>query len=81
MKLSVSLPDEDVEFLDHYARTVGARSRSAILQKAVRLLREAELSGDYARAWDEWREADDSEVWEAVAGDGLEAPGRGSEAK
>ncbi|MGQ0850035.1 MAG: ribbon-helix-helix domain-containing protein, partial [Actinomycetota bacterium] len=39
MKLSVSLPDEDVEFLDQYAQTQGYESRSAVVHKAVRLLR------------------------------------------
>ena len=35
MKVSVSLPDEDVEYLDAYAQTQGLDSRSAALQKAV----------------------------------------------
>ena len=47
MKVSVSLPDEDIEFLDAYARSVGARSRSAVLQRAVRLLRATELGPAY----------------------------------
>ncbi len=38
MKLSVSLPDEDVEYLDAYAASQGLASRSAALRKAVRLL-------------------------------------------
>ena len=32
MKLSVSLPDEDVEFLDRYAAEHGIGSRSAAVQ-------------------------------------------------
>ena len=71
MKLSISLPDEDVEFLDEYARAIGASSRSAIIQKAVQLLRATELSADYAQAWEEWRDAGESEAWETVAEDGL----------
>ena len=39
MKVSVSLPDEDVDFLDTYADTQGFASRSAVVHKAVRLLR------------------------------------------
>jgi len=39
MKLSVSLPDEDVVFLDAYAAEQGFTSRSAVLHKAVRVLR------------------------------------------
>ena len=39
MKLSVSLPEDDVEFLDAYARAQGITSRSAVVHKAVRLLK------------------------------------------
>ena len=73
MKLSVSLPDEDVEFLDQYARTQGYDSRSAVVHKAVRLLRASELGGDYADAWDEWSESGNAEAWDTVVGDGLVA--------
>jgi len=31
MKISISLPDEDVEFLDEYARSIGTVSRSAVV--------------------------------------------------
>ena len=47
MKLSVSLPDDDVEYLDEYARVQRLESRSAALHKAVRLLRASELGGAY----------------------------------
>jgi len=39
MKISMSLPEEDVTFLDAYAEEKGLPSRSAALHKAVRLLR------------------------------------------
>jgi Arc/MetJ-type ribon-helix-helix transcriptional regulator len=42
MKLSVSLPDEDVAFLDAFASSQGFATRSAVLHKAVRLLRGGE---------------------------------------
>ena len=48
MKLSVSLADEDVEFLDEYARAQGIASRSAVVQRALRLLRAFELAPSYA---------------------------------
>jgi len=76
MKVSVSLPDEDIDFLDAYARSVGAQSRSAVLQRAVRLLRATELGPAYARAWQEWEVGGDSEVWESVSGDGLDSAPR-----
>lgn len=71
MKLSVSLPEEDVEFLDAYARARGISSRSAAVRRAIRLLRASELAGQYAEAWEEWAENEDAEAWEVAVGDGL----------
>lgn len=71
MKVSVSLPGEDVAFLDAYAHEQGLKSRSAALHKAVRLLRAAELGVAYERAWDEWSATDDAASWDRTAGDGL----------
>jgi Arc/MetJ-type ribon-helix-helix transcriptional regulator len=71
MKVSVSLPDEDVEFLDRYAASQGIGSRSAALHKAVRLLRATELGPAYEQAWADWANDDDSDLWEATIGDGL----------
>ena len=71
MKLSVSLPDEDVAILDEFARTAGLSSRSAALHHAIRLLRHPELEEDYAAAWTEWQEGGEAEAWESTVGDGL----------
>ncbi len=71
MKLSVSLPDEDVVVLDEHARKVGLRSRSAAIHQAVRLLSRSGLEEDYAAAWEEWDRSDEREMWEAAVGDGL----------
>jgi len=71
MKLSVSLPNEDVEFLDKYARTQGYDSRSAVVQRAVRLLRSTELGDAYADAWSEWFQSDEDSIWNVAVGDGL----------
>jgi Arc/MetJ-type ribon-helix-helix transcriptional regulator len=71
MKVSVSLPDEDVDFLDAYAEAQGFASRSAVVHKAVRLLRASELGPAYEDAWDEWSTSGDAELWEPTAADGL----------
>ncbi len=76
MKVSVSLPEQDVEFLDRYALSLGARSRSAVIQRAIRLLRATELGPAYAQAWQEWEAGGDAEVWEPVSSDGI---GRGED--
>lgn len=70
MKLSVSLPAEDVEFLDGYAREQGIESRSAVLHRALRLLRASGLGAAYEDAWREWMVAD-GDPWDSTASDGL----------
>lgn len=71
MKISVSMPDEDVHYLDSYARERQLDSRSAVLHKAVRLLRASELGAAYEDAWTEWDESEDSDLWDAAAADGV----------
>jgi Arc/MetJ-type ribon-helix-helix transcriptional regulator len=71
MKVSVSLPDDDVEFLDQYAAAQGLRSRSAVLHRAVRLLRGAELAPAYEDAFVAWEESEDAADWDATVGDHL----------
>ena len=70
MKISMSLPEEDVTFLDAYAAEKGLPSRSAALHKAVRLLRATGLGAAYQSAWVEWSH-EDQQLWEPTASDGL----------
>ncbi|MGH2773184.1 MAG: ribbon-helix-helix domain-containing protein [Actinomycetota bacterium] len=70
MKISVSLSEQDVEFLDAYARSGGIASRSAAVTQAIRSLRVLELSKDYADAWEEWAEVTERD-WSPTAADGL----------
>ena len=70
MKVSVSLPDDDVEFLDAYAEREGIASRSAVVHRAVRLLRASELGAAYEDAWAEWDASGDGALWESTTGDG-----------
>lgn len=70
MKISVSLPEEDVKFLDAYARARGIPSRSAAVTRAIRSLRVLELSEDYADAWQEWAE-DSEQLWSGTTADGI----------
>jgi len=71
MKISVSLPDEDVELLDEFVRTAGLPSRSAALHHAVRMLRLPNLEQDYEAAWQEWEGPGDQAAWSATAADGI----------
>ncbi len=71
MKVSVSLPDADIEFLDSYAHDHATASRSAVLHKAVSLLRAAQLGIAYEDAWSSWTASGDASEWETAAGDGV----------
>ena len=70
MKLSISLPEEEVGFIDAYARLQGIKSRSGVVRTALRLLRTMELADDYAAAWAEWHD-DESSAWDRSSSDGL----------
>lgn len=71
MKLSVSLPDDDVEFLDAYAQSQGISSRSAVVHRAVRLLKATELGGAYQDAWDSWARDGGADLWDTTISDGM----------
>ncbi len=71
MKLSVSLPDADVSFVDSLARRGDGTSRSSIVHQAIELLRMAELENAYADAWEEWRQDGDADAWQSTVGDGM----------
>lgn len=66
-KVSLSLSEGDIAFLD--LETVSGRyaSRSAAVQDAVRLLRESRLADAYAEAFAEGYD----DEWDAAIGDGL----------
>jgi Arc/MetJ-type ribon-helix-helix transcriptional regulator len=76
MKLSVSLPDEDLAFVDEYAQRSGAPSRSSVLHQAIGLLRASELEDEYAASWQEWHEGEDAGLWEQTVGDGVTSAAR-----
>lgn len=72
MKVSVSLPTDDVDFLDSYALAQGYNSRSAVVHKAVALLRAGDLAKAYERAWESWASSGEAKTWDTVTADGLE---------
>jgi hypothetical protein len=68
--LSVSVPSEDIDFLDAYAAEHDLGSRSAALHVAIRALRVSALPGSYAAAWSDWEGDGEADAWDATAGDG-----------
>lgn len=66
MKVSVSLSEDDLAFLDAYAKANRLESRSAVLKKAVRLLRASELEAAYEGDWREWAESGIADEWDGM---------------
>jgi hypothetical protein len=62
---------EDVAFIDEYAAAHAAGSRSAVVQRALALLRASELEDQYLAAWEEW-DASEGDLWSSTAADGLD---------
>ncbi|MFJ8748523.1 ribbon-helix-helix domain-containing protein [Streptomyces sp. NPDC102441] len=71
MKISVSLPQEDVAFVDEYAAKTEANSRSAVIHAAIEALRASNLEADYEAAFAEWDASDDAAFWDQFSRDGL----------
>lgn len=71
MKVSVSLPDDDIDFLDARVRGQEFESRSAAVHAAIRLMRAVALTSAYAEAADEWQATEEG-VWESSIRDGLD---------
>lgn len=75
MKLSISVTEGDLALLEQYARAAGLRSRSAAVQHAIHLLRQADLEDEYAAAWEDWESSGERAAWEGTVGDGhVDAP-------
>jgi Arc/MetJ-type ribon-helix-helix transcriptional regulator len=71
MKVSMSLPGEDVAFLDAYAKDHSYPSRSAVVHRAIQAFRLGELPDAYSEAWAEWGAGGEAGDWDAVVGDGV----------
>jgi len=65
-KLSISLPTETVEFIEAYRAEHAIRSRSQVVELALRKLREQNLEAAYREA-----SAETDPAWNAVNSDGL----------
>jgi Arc/MetJ-type ribon-helix-helix transcriptional regulator len=72
VKVSVSLPEDDIKFLDSYTSQQGCSSRSAALHRAVTMLWSDQLMDAYEDAWREWEASGEADIWDAVTADGLE---------
>jgi Arc/MetJ-type ribon-helix-helix transcriptional regulator len=71
MKLSISLPSEDVVFIDSFLEASSDESRSAVVQRGIAMLRAAELADAYAEAFEEWQASGATDAWDVTAGDAI----------
>ena len=70
MKISVNIPDDQVEFVDSRVSEGLYSSRSAAFAEALRLWRLTELEAGYEEAF-----AEVDPAWDAVESDGLSGEG------
>lgn len=70
-KISVSLSEDDLAFLDGEALTGAFANRSAAVQEGIRLLRESRLADAYAEAFGEWHDTGEEDIWHAASADGV----------
>ena len=70
-RFSISLPQDIAHFVETYQQEKGVKSRSEVIEKALKLLREKELGQAYRAAGQEWLSSEDAELWEATSADGL----------
>jgi antitoxin ParD1/3/4 len=69
IKLSVTIEPTLLDFLERYQASHARKTKSAVVEEALTLLRELERA--YCEAAQEWLENPDAQLWESTAGDGL----------
>ncbi|WP_062518827.1 ribbon-helix-helix domain-containing protein [Demequina silvatica] len=75
VKLSISLPEDDIKVLDALVAAGAASNRSAAVHSAIERLveaeRERELEAQLIDAMREWKDSGEHAAWDGVAGDGV----------
>ncbi|GAA3673808.1 hypothetical protein FB459_2844 [Yimella lutea] len=71
MKLRASPSDADVAALDKFARAAGVESRFAAIQRASRLLTDANLEDAHEQAFVEWEGLGEADLWDVTASEGI----------
>jgi antitoxin ParD1/3/4 len=71
IKLSVTIEPTLLDFLERYQASHVRKTKSAVVEEALALLRERELERAYREAAQEWLEIPDAQLWESTAVDGL----------
>ena len=72
IKLSISVDQDFAPFIERYQRQHAVRTKSEVVERALQLLRKAELQEAYRQAAEDWLENPDAKLWENTVADGLE---------
>jgi Arc/MetJ-type ribon-helix-helix transcriptional regulator len=72
MKVSVSITEDDVVYLESQIASGRFATRSAAMHAAIKLMRTRDLEAQYAAAAHDWRESGDGAAWDAANADGLD---------
>ena len=73
IKLSISVDQTFAPFIERYQQQHTVRTKSEVVERALELLRKAELQEAYRQAAQDWLENPDAKLWENTVADGLEA--------
>ena len=72
IKLSISVDQDFAPFIERYQQQHAVRTKSEVVERALQLLRKAELQEAYRQAAEDWLENPDAKLWENTVADGLE---------
>ena len=72
MKVSVSITDDDLGFIESQVAEGRYPTRSAAMHAAIKSLRARDLEAQYAEAAREWQASGDQAAWDVTVGDGLD---------
>lgn len=70
-KISANLDTRLVAFLEQYRQRHGLKTRSEVLEAAIRALRQTHLRSEYVAAAQDPEYLSDVKRWDATAADGL----------
>lgn len=75
--LSARVDAELARYLGDFQQAHGIKSRSEVLEMAIKALRDKALEREYAIAMEAWNGSEDARLWDLTVADGLEgdAPG------
>ena len=72
MKVSISLPEDEVRLLDELVERHKLSTRSAGARRALKALRSEQLAAEYEACFSDPQFGERSDLWDATVADGLD---------